>query len=125
MGHDEYYSAAERGQLERYTDSGGSIAFFSGNLATWQTRHESDPLSDSGEGSREAEGYRFVTDATTAKDIEGHSFMICYKQYVFDAVCVAYTCRRLIDAVCFVYTCRRLIEISLIAGTTSASLLGS
>lgn len=36
VGHDEYYSATERTQLQRYSDGGGNIAFFSGNLAVWQ-----------------------------------------------------------------------------------------
>jgi hypothetical protein len=36
VGHDEYYSAMERTQLQRYSDGGGNIAFFSGNLAVWQ-----------------------------------------------------------------------------------------
>ena len=48
VGHDEYYSAGQRAAMERYTAQGGHIAFFSGNLAVWQTRHETDPASDLG-----------------------------------------------------------------------------
>ena len=49
VGHDEYYSAGQRAAMERYTaHEGGHIAFFSGNLAVWQTRHETDPASDLG-----------------------------------------------------------------------------
>ena len=48
VGHDEYYSAGQRAAMERYTEGGGHIAFFSGNLAVWQTRHETDPASDLG-----------------------------------------------------------------------------
>jgi hypothetical protein len=93
VGHDEYYSGLERAQLQRYSDGGGNIAFFSGNLAVWQTRHESDPGSDGGAGSREEEGYPWTAPAalaalreaetagTDTELVEGGAFMICYKQY--------------------------------------------
>jgi hypothetical protein len=36
VGHDEYWSDAMRDAAERYVDSGGNIAFFSGNTCWWR-----------------------------------------------------------------------------------------
>jgi hypothetical protein len=37
-GHDEYWSAAERGAVESARDAGVNLAFFSGNEVFWKTR---------------------------------------------------------------------------------------
>ncbi len=40
VGHDEYWSAGMRDNLETYISNGGNVAFFSGNVAYWQVRSE-------------------------------------------------------------------------------------
>jgi hypothetical protein len=40
VGHSEYWSGAERDQLERFVDRGGRLAIFSGNTAFWKVRFE-------------------------------------------------------------------------------------
>ncbi|HEX4608821.1 MAG TPA: N,N-dimethylformamidase beta subunit family domain-containing protein [Urbifossiella sp.] len=40
VGHDEYWSAPMRDNLERYIAGGGNVAFFSGNTCCWQVRSE-------------------------------------------------------------------------------------
>ena len=40
VGHDEYWSAGMRDNVEDYVDAGGNAAFFSGNTAFWQVRFE-------------------------------------------------------------------------------------
>jgi hypothetical protein len=40
VGHDEYWSAPMRDNLERYIGAGGNVAFFSGNTCCWQVRSE-------------------------------------------------------------------------------------
>lgn len=40
VGHDEYWSAPMRDQLESFVGSGGNVAFFSGNSVCWQVRFE-------------------------------------------------------------------------------------
>lgn len=40
IGHDEYWSAGMRDNLEAYIASGGNVAFFSGNTCCWQVRTE-------------------------------------------------------------------------------------
>ncbi len=42
VGHDEYWSAPMRDAVESFVDGGGHAAFFSGNTAFWQIRHEED-----------------------------------------------------------------------------------
>lgn len=42
VGHDEYWSAGMRDNLERYITNGGNVAFFSGNTCCWQVRVEDD-----------------------------------------------------------------------------------
>lgn len=41
VGHDEYWSAAERTAVEAARDAGTNLAFFSGNEVYWRTRWES------------------------------------------------------------------------------------
>lgn len=41
MGHDEYWSAAQRSNVEAARDAGVHLAFFSGNEVFWKTRYES------------------------------------------------------------------------------------
>lgn len=41
VGHDEYWSAAQRANVESARDAGVSLAFFSGNEVFWKTRWES------------------------------------------------------------------------------------
>ncbi len=40
VGHDEYWSAAERTKWENARDAGVHLAFFSGNEVYWKTRWE-------------------------------------------------------------------------------------
>jgi hypothetical protein len=40
VGHDEYWSAPMRDNLETYVADGGNVAFFSGNTCCWQVRSE-------------------------------------------------------------------------------------
>jgi hypothetical protein len=40
IGHDEYWSAPMRDNLEAYIAKGGNVAFFSGNTCCWQVRSE-------------------------------------------------------------------------------------
>ncbi len=42
VGHDEYWSAPMRDNLEKYIADGGNVAFFSGNTCCWQVRSEDD-----------------------------------------------------------------------------------
>lgn len=42
VGHDEYWSAPMRDNLEAYIGNGGNVAFFSGNTCCWQVRSEED-----------------------------------------------------------------------------------
>jgi hypothetical protein len=42
VGHDEYWSASMRDNLERFIAAGGNVAFFSGNTCCWQVRSEDD-----------------------------------------------------------------------------------
>lgn len=42
VGHDEYWSAGMRDNVENYLDAGGHAAFFSGNTAFWQVRFSND-----------------------------------------------------------------------------------
>ena len=42
VGHDEYWSAPMRDNLERFIGNGGNVAFFSGNNVYWQVRSEDD-----------------------------------------------------------------------------------
>ena len=62
VGHDEYWSAPMRDNLEAFVASGGNVAFFSGNSSWWQVRsvdsgrslvcwkdHRRDPAFDGGD----------------------------------------------------------------------------
>ena len=40
VGHDEYWSAPMRNNLERFIENGGNASFFSGNSICWQVRFE-------------------------------------------------------------------------------------
>lgn len=40
VGHDEYWSAPMRDNLEQFIKGGGNVAFFSGNTCCWQVRSE-------------------------------------------------------------------------------------
>jgi len=40
VGHDEYWSAPMRDNLEKYIAGGGNVAFLSGNTCCWQVRSE-------------------------------------------------------------------------------------
>ena len=42
VGHDEYWSAPMRDNLEAFIANGGNAAFFSGNSVCWQVRSEDD-----------------------------------------------------------------------------------
>ena len=45
VGHDEYWSAPMRDNLEKYIADGGNVAFFSGNTCCWQVRSEDNGRS--------------------------------------------------------------------------------
>jgi hypothetical protein len=40
VGHSEYWTAGQRGEIERFVDVGGKLAIFSGNTAFWKVRFE-------------------------------------------------------------------------------------
>lgn len=42
VGHDEYWSAPMRDNLEAFIADGGNVAFFSGNTCCWQIRNEEE-----------------------------------------------------------------------------------
>jgi hypothetical protein len=42
VGHDEYWSAPMRDNLEKFIAEGGNVAFFSGNTCCWQVRSEDE-----------------------------------------------------------------------------------
>jgi hypothetical protein len=42
VGHDEYWTSAERDVVDRFVADGGNAAFFIGNAAFWQVRLEND-----------------------------------------------------------------------------------
>jgi hypothetical protein len=42
VGHDEYWSAPMRDNLEQFIAEGGNVAFFSGNTCCWQVRSEDE-----------------------------------------------------------------------------------
>ena len=54
-GHDEYWSAGQRTNVEAARDQGVNLAFFSGNEVFWKTRWESD---SSGAGNRTLVAYK-------------------------------------------------------------------
>ena len=43
VGHDEYWSAGQRANVEAARDAGVDLAFFSGNEVYWKTRWEATP----------------------------------------------------------------------------------
>ncbi|MCA9124418.1 MAG: hypothetical protein H6822_32110 [Planctomycetaceae bacterium] len=45
VGHDEYWSAPMRDNLEKFIADGGNVAFFSGNTCCWQVRSEDEGRS--------------------------------------------------------------------------------
>ena len=49
VGHDEYWSGAQRANVEAARDAGVNLAFFTGNEVFWKTRWE--PSSDGGHGT--------------------------------------------------------------------------
>lgn len=42
VGHDEYWSAPMRDNMERFVSKGGNLVFLGGNSLTWQVRFEND-----------------------------------------------------------------------------------
>jgi hypothetical protein len=46
VGHDEYWSAAQRANVEAARDAGVNLAFFSGNEVYWHTRYEPAAAGD-------------------------------------------------------------------------------
>jgi hypothetical protein len=42
VGHDEYWSAPMRDNLEKFIANGGNLSFFSGNTCCWQVRAENE-----------------------------------------------------------------------------------
>lgn len=59
VGHDEYWSASMRDQVETWADGGGHAAFFSGNTSFWQIRFEPDAH---GNESTQVVGYKLQFD---------------------------------------------------------------
>ena len=45
IGHDEYWSAKMRDHLEQFIESGGNVAFLSGNTCCWQVRNEEEGVA--------------------------------------------------------------------------------
>ncbi|SDK96853.1 Ig-like domain-containing protein [Nocardioides sp. YR527] len=51
VGHDEYWSGAQRANVEAARDAGVNLQFLSGNEVYWRTRYESSQLGESGKRS--------------------------------------------------------------------------
>ncbi|WEO76936.1 DUF4082 domain-containing protein [Cryobacterium sp. SO2] len=49
VGHDEYWSAAQRANVEAARDAGVNLQFLSGNEVYWKTRYEASPTSSAGD----------------------------------------------------------------------------
>lgn len=48
VGHDEYWSAAQRANVEAARDAGVNLQFLSGNEVYWKTRYEASPTQSAG-----------------------------------------------------------------------------
>lgn len=57
VGHDEYWSAAQRANVEAARDAGVSLAFFTGNEAYWKTRFE-DSVAGAATANRTLVSYK-------------------------------------------------------------------
>ena len=62
VGHDEYWSAAERANVEQFIRAGGNVAFFSGNVCWWRVALNGTEMtcdkSDFGNGIAVDQWYR-------------------------------------------------------------------
>ncbi len=65
VGHDEYWSAPMRDNLEKFIGNGGNVAFFSGNTCCWQVRSE-----DEGRALTCFKQNYFVDPAFSARDFK-------------------------------------------------------
>ena len=61
VGHDEYWSAVQRANVETARDAGVNLAFFSGNEIFWKTRWE-DSIDGSGSAYRTLVTYKETHD---------------------------------------------------------------
>src|SRR5262249_53595274 len=57
VGHDEYWSGAQRANVEAARNAGGNLAFFSGNEGFWKTRWENS-IDGSRTPNRTLVGYK-------------------------------------------------------------------
>ncbi|WP_250002934.1 DUF4082 domain-containing protein [Actinoplanes sp. M2I2] len=67
VGHDEYWSGAERASVEAARDAGTHLAFFSGNEVYWRTRWENSK-DGAGESHRTLVCYKETWDGTKSDD---------------------------------------------------------
>ena len=69
VGHDEYWSGAQRANVEAARAAGVNLAFFSGNEIFWKTRWENSTRPD----ARHLQGdARQRQDRPRAADLDGH-----------------------------------------------------
>ncbi|MDQ3461685.1 MAG: GldG family protein, partial [Actinomycetota bacterium] len=62
VGHDEYWTAAERDVVEAFIARGGNVAFLTGNTSFWQVRSEDDGATMVGYKQRFADDPVYGTD---------------------------------------------------------------
>jgi hypothetical protein len=70
VGHDEYWSGAQRANVEAARDAGVNLAFFSGNEVFWRTRWEPS-VDGSGAGHRTLVSYKETHDYPNNPDPSG------------------------------------------------------
>jgi hypothetical protein len=58
VGHDEYWSAGQRANVEAARDAGVNLAFFSGNEVFWKTRWENGGINGNGPDHRNLVTYK-------------------------------------------------------------------
>lgn len=62
VGHDEYWSAEQRTNVEAARDAGVNLAFFSGNELFWKTRWENGGMNGEGAAYRTVVSYKETLD---------------------------------------------------------------
>ncbi len=70
VGHDEYWSGAQRDNVEAARDAGVNLAFFSGNEAFWRTRFE-DSIDGASTPHRTLVSYKETLDYPNNADPSG------------------------------------------------------
>ena len=74
VGHDEYWSAGQRANVEAARDAGVNLAFFSGNEVFWKTRWEPsiDGTGDAPPHARLVQGDAREREDRSQPRVDGH-----------------------------------------------------